>query len=252
MSARYLLRFDDVCPTMNWSVWDRVEEILLGAGVKPILAIVPDNQHPELRAAEPSPNFWGRVREWQKRGWTLGLHGHQHLLHTSSGGILRLSKRSEFSNLLFDEQKSALRLALSIFEREGVIARVWVAPWHSFDAATLRALLELGIRQLSDGFSLYPFRDPGGMLWVPQQLWHFRRMPFGIWTICLHPNRWSAEDLDRFRSSVEEFRTALTDWQSVTSRYEHRKRTLLDSVFSNAYPRALKIRVSMKDQQDQP
>jgi len=242
MSAQYLIRFDDICPTMNWSTWERVEEILLTADIKPILAVVPDNRDPKLSVAEANLEFWQRARAWQARGWTIGLHGYQHLHATGDGGILKLNRWSEFSGLSFDEQRSKLRLAREILEGEGVRSELWIAPGHSFDTNTLRALDEIGIRYLSDGFSLYPCVDSIGMMWVPQQLWHFRRMPFGIWTVCLHANRWSLAELERFRSNVQEFRAVLVDWHSVISRYKNRKPTLLDSVFSKTYPRLRKMR----------
>ena len=55
MSAKYLIRFDDICPTMKWSTWEKVEDILLRSNVKPILAVVPDNQDPSLRAGGTKP-----------------------------------------------------------------------------------------------------------------------------------------------------------------------------------------------------
>ena len=48
MAARYLIRFDDLCPSMNWTVWCEVESILQAAGIKPLLAVVPDNADPQL------------------------------------------------------------------------------------------------------------------------------------------------------------------------------------------------------------
>jgi len=235
MSTQYLVRFDDICPTMNWSIWDRVEDVLLGAGIKPILAVIPDNQDPKLKTADTNAEFWDRVRAWQMRGWTIGLHGYQHLQVTRNGGILKLNQWSEFSGLTFDEQRWKLQRARGIFDREGVHPDVWIAPAHSFDANTLRALDEIGIRHLSDGFSLYPYRDSSGMMWVPQQLWHFRRMSIGIWTICLHLNSWSLADVDRFHFNVQEFADVLTDWCSVVSRYKDRRRSPMDYAFSTAY-----------------
>src|SRR5256885_866914 len=44
VSARYLVRFDDLCPTMNWDVWKSVEEVLFRTGIRPLLAVIPDNQ----------------------------------------------------------------------------------------------------------------------------------------------------------------------------------------------------------------
>lgn len=46
--AKYLIRFDDFCPTMNWSVWSRIEAILLSEGIRPLVAIVPDNLDKKL------------------------------------------------------------------------------------------------------------------------------------------------------------------------------------------------------------
>jgi predicted deacetylase len=242
MSAQYLVRFDDICPTMNWSIWERVEEKLVGAGIKPILAVVPDNQDPTLRAAKPNMDFWDRVRAWQMRGWTIGLHGYQHVYSTRNGGILQFNQFSEFSGLTFNEQISKLQRARDILKRERVHPELWVAPAHSFDVITLRALNEIGIRYLSDGFSLYPYRDSTGIMWVPQQLWHFRKMPFGIWTVCLHLNRWTLTDVDRFHSNLQEFGAVLTDWRSVVSQYEGRRRSPVDYLFSKTYPTAQRAR----------
>ena len=99
MSAQYLVRFDDVCPTMNWTIWNALEKILIEANVKPILAVIPDNQDPHLMAGRREERFWDRAREWQARGWTIGLHGYQHLFVTQDGGIVGTHPRSEFAGL---------------------------------------------------------------------------------------------------------------------------------------------------------
>lgn len=239
MSAKYLIRFDDVCPTMNWSVWSEVEHILADSCVKPVLAVVPDNRHPQLEAAAPNPQFWSAVRSWQQRGWTIGLHGYQHLASTEDGGILNVNPWSEFSGLSFEEQASKVRRALEIFEGYGVRPELWIAPAHSFDAITLRILRNAGIHCLSDGFSLYPYRDTCGTIWVPQQLWRVRKMPFGVWTVCLHVNRWDTADINRFRSELQQIASGLTNWKSVISLYRDRRRSLSDRVFSKTYPAAM-------------
>ena len=242
MSARYLLRFDDCCPTMNWDVWAQVENILLELGVKPILAVVPDNHDEKLKVCESDHAFWDKVRGWQSRGWTIGLHGYQHLYVTGDGGVMGLNRSSEFSGLSYAEQRSKLWQALDIFNRERVIPDVWVAPGHSFDKTTMQVLFDLGIQHLSDGFSLYPYLDSDGMMWVPQQLWRFRRMPFGLWTVCLHLNPWTAAEVSRFRSELSKFAGGLTDWPSAVAAYQGRKRNTLDRLFSRTYGIAVKGR----------
>ena len=78
MGVKFLLRFDDMCPTINWDVWQKLEDVMIEEDVRPILSVIPDNQDPILHECEPNERFWERVRAWQARGWTIGLHGYQH------------------------------------------------------------------------------------------------------------------------------------------------------------------------------
>jgi predicted deacetylase len=242
MSARYLVRFDDICPTMNWSVWSQVEVLLCEHRITPILAVVPDNRDPKLVVADSDPRFWDRVREWQARGWTIGLHGYQHTYVTRDAGLLGLNARSEFSGLSAPEQEAKLRLAIEILRREGVAPEVWIAPAHSFDTNTLLALARLGVTCLSDGFSPFPYSDDRGMVWVPQQLWRFRPMPFGVWTVCFHPNSWTAGQLDVLRANLSRYRHAITDFRSVVDAYAQRRRTFADSSYAAVHSAALLLK----------
>lgn len=201
--ARYLLRFDDVSPALDWAAWKPVEAALLASGVKPILAVIPDNRDPKVKAGPADADFWNRVRTWQARGWTIGLHGLHHTCVTRAPGLLKLSDKSEFAGLDREEQLRKLKLGLEIFAREGVRADVWVAPSHSFDENTLWALRQVGLSIVSDGMALRPFRDDQGMVWVPQQFARMRPMPWGVWTFCYHPNHIKGRELAAFRQGLE-------------------------------------------------
>jgi predicted deacetylase len=198
MFARYLIRFDDICPQMNWSKWERVEQALLNQNVRPILAVVPDNRDPKLSRDPPRKDFWEKVRGWQARGWAIGLHGYQHQYVNREAGMLGINRQSEFAGLGYEEQLAKLRAGLAIFAQEGVRADCWVAPGHSFDWTTVKALADVGIRTISDGFALGPYRDELDSRWIPQQFARMRAMPFGIWTFCYHPNEMSDAELVRF------------------------------------------------------
>ncbi|MEM5789386.1 MAG: DUF2334 domain-containing protein, partial [Syntrophobacteraceae bacterium] len=87
-STRYLVRFDDICPTMNWIVWDKIEPMLVQYRVSPILAVIPENRDPKLHVQPPVPAFWDRVRDWQSRGWTIALHGYRHVYVNQNRGLL--------------------------------------------------------------------------------------------------------------------------------------------------------------------
>lgn len=57
MGARFIVRFDDFCPTMNWTVWEAIETILDRYGIRPIIAVIPENKDPQLMVAEVNPDF---------------------------------------------------------------------------------------------------------------------------------------------------------------------------------------------------
>jgi predicted deacetylase len=246
MMPEYFIRFDDICPTMDWLKWEPVERALIAARVKPLLSVVPDNRDPELQAAPAHPEFWQKVREWQTLGWSIGLHGFQHRYESTSAGMLGRNGRSEFAGLTEPVQREKLQRGLEIFEREGVRAEAFIAPGHSFDQVTVRLLSRLGVNCISDGYALYPYVSGEGMLWVPQQLGWFRKMPFGLWTVCLHVNPWSPRRIERFREDLSAFRESTISLDDIRSRYGHRSRTLSDQLFHNCYRvvRNLKARVT--------
>ncbi len=213
----YLLRFDDICPTMDWKIWDKIEPVLLERRVKPIVAVVPDNRDPVLAMGPPAKNFWERVRQWQSWGWSIGLHGYQHRYVNTNGGLLKLPKKSEFAGVSRREQEEKLRAGLEIFKAEGIHADAWVAPWHSFDETTVQLLPELGIRIISDGFTLFPFDWQKGVTWVPQQLWSLQPRTKGVWTVCLHSNEWNQARCERFSLELERFGPNIGSLERVVS-----------------------------------
>lgn len=246
MPARYLIRFDDICPTMNWKMWSRIEQALIDQKIKPILAVVPDNQDDKLRVASPHPQFWEEVRRWQAQGWTIGLHGYQHKFVTQQSGIVGIQRRSEFAGVPASEQYEKLERAVEIFRSNGVQPEVWIAPAHSFDWNTVAALQKLGITTINDGFAIAPHTDPRGLLWVPQQLWRFRWRPFGIWTVCCHHNRWTEQQFSEFQRDLSEHCSAIADLPAVSAEYVRRRHTLLDSAYAFAHSTALSWRAAMQ------
>ncbi len=230
-SVRYLVRFDDICPSMNWKVWESIEQILLENHIKPILAVVPDNQDPALNIDPPHSDFWARVREWQEWGWTIALHGYQHLSVLNEGGILNLNSKSEFAGLGEQEQREKLQSAMAIFRANNVETHVWLAPFHSFDSTTVKLLPEIGIDTISDGLSLNPYQEEDGILWIPQQMWKFRKMPFGgVWTINNHHNDWNETNLAIFSAFAQTHKNAFTSLTDIKREYTYRRRSIADNL----------------------
>ena len=241
MPASYLIRFDDLCPTMNWEMWSRIEAVLLDREINPLLAVIPNNLDEKLHYAPAHLSFWEEVRKWQARGWTIGLHGYQHRFVTQEPGMVGIQRRSEFAGVPPAEQEEKLLRAVEIFRSNGVRPEVWIAPAHSFDWNTVIALEKLGITTISDGFALAPHTDSRGLLWVPQQLWKFRWRPFGVWTVCYHHNGWTGPQVTRFQHDVSAYRDAITNLPAVSSRYGLRRHTLLDGAYAFAHSTVLSL-----------
>jgi peptidoglycan/xylan/chitin deacetylase (PgdA/CDA1 family) len=200
-----------------------MEQLLVEAGVKPILAVVPDNRDPKLMQDPPSPAFWDRMRACQARGWTIALHGYQHTYVNGEPGLLRLNRQSEFAGLAYETQLEKLRQGLAVFAREGLRAEAWVAPSHSFDWATVAALAAAGIRTISDGMGLAPFTDPLGSVWVPQQFASMRPMPFGIWTFCYHLDSFTGSDMATFRTRLRQLRPRMISLKEAVAMGDRRE-----------------------------
>jgi predicted deacetylase len=186
------------------------------------LAIVPDNQDPELIAAAENPKFWECARRWQACGWTIGLHGYQHRFVTTDPGIMGKNAFSEFAGLPATVQEEKLQQALEIFAHEELRPDIFVAPAHSFDQTTIECLLRCGISCVSDGYGLLPTLDASGMTWLPQQLWEFKSRLLGVWSICLHINRWGARELKEFETALEAFAGRFTTVPHSLGRYPAR------------------------------
>jgi hypothetical protein len=57
MTARYLLRLDDACPTRHRARWPRLEALFECWGIRPIVAVVPENADLEL-----AEGVWANAR----------------------------------------------------------------------------------------------------------------------------------------------------------------------------------------------
>jgi predicted deacetylase len=239
--ASYLLRFDDICPTMKWSNWEPIEVILREHEIRPIMAVVPDNRDPDLCLEPANPQFWNRVRSWQAAGWAIGLHGFQHTYVTRRPGLYSHRNASEFAGLPPGLQREKLKRALAILRGEGVSSNLWVAPGHSFDRTTVHLLREVGITSVSDGFTIFPYTDEQGIFWIPQQLSEkgFLSLPGGkpiqpkskgVWTVCFHLNAWTSEEIDRFRQEAGRYRALLRTADEVYAIYGGRQMDWLDRV----------------------
>ena len=188
MPARYLIRLDDIAPHMDWVRFERLARVFDEFGIQPLLGVIPDNQDPQLRQfPEYAGDFWEKVRSLQARGWEIAQHGFQHLYVTRDCGLMGINRLSEFAGLPFEEQLHKLARGQCLLRERGLRFETFMAPSHSFDELTLRALSELGFTTITDGFAPQPYRN-AGLTFIPQLFELPRPLPFGTHTFCLHLN----------------------------------------------------------------
>lgn len=194
--ARFVIRLDDVCPTMDHAKFSRARVHFEAAGVRPLLGVVPDNKDPDLEIDPPDSRFWETMRGLRKQGWGISQHGYQHRIHTDNRGLLGITPRSEFAGRPLEDQRGDLAAGQAILVENGIGTDVFMAPFHSYDSATLIALKDLGFTTLTDGYGLYPWRD-NGLMFVPQLFERPANLGFGTYTMCLHLNNMTLDDIDR-------------------------------------------------------
>lgn len=236
MTARYIVRLDDACETMDHAKWGRIEMILDRHDIKPIVAVIPANNDPKMKIGEVDAYFWTRVRGWADKGWEIALHGYDHVYITKELGLVPMNAESEFAGLPLDVQREKIRKGLAVFHEKNIESKMFVAPSHTLDLNTLEALrLESDIRVISDGVAYYPY-EQYGFVWIPQQLWGCVPKKKGVWTICLHPNVMADEEFLKLEVYLEEHAGEfVSDYAGLLGECQGTKRTLRSKWLSRMF-----------------
>ena len=188
--SKYLMRFDDITADMDWDKFVSVKKALEEHNIYSVLGVVPKNEDPDLivKSSLSEENFFSKIREFKKYGDTIAQHGTCHIQKTKNSGLLDIGNKSEFSGLSYEEQLSKLDFGKKILEKYEVWQPYFMAPYHTFDINTLKALKSLDFKAITDGYGFYPYQVEG-ITFVPQLLTSpVRFIPFGVQTFCIHTN----------------------------------------------------------------
>lgn len=194
--AQYILRLDDAAPHADWEKWERMEDLLDKYKIKPLVGVIPDCKDMKINVLMEKKNFWENVCKWKEKGWTIAMHGYDHVYITDNGGFNPVNHKSEFAGVPLEIQKEKIRKGVSVFREHGFEPEVFFAPSHTMDLNTLKALKqESGIRIISDTVANKPYHKYG-MTFVPLQSGRVRRLPFKVVTFCYHPNMMEDKDFE--------------------------------------------------------
>lgn len=231
--TKYLIRLDDACPYMYRVKWQRMEDILDKYDVKPLVGIIPANADSKTMLAPEDVDFWKKTYLWEKKGWSIALHGFDHVCKTDSGGLNPVHKRSEFAGLSYEEQSKKIRDGYTLLKDKGLDVKWFFAPSHTFDDNTLEAIKEYTpIRYISDMIATRPYLYKG-LTFVPCQMGVLREMPFsGYWCACYHPNIMKDGEFENLELFLKKHKDDFTSFDELP---ETGSKNFRDKLLSLAY-----------------
>lgn len=208
------IRMDDITPDMDWAKFLRFKELCDLYQVKPLIGVVPENQDSMLHIDEARNDFWEYLLELEKEGWIIAQHGCTHIYSTKKKGCFPLNAISEYAGKSYEEQLASLKKGKEILESHGIHTEIFMAPAHSYDKNTLKALKEAGFIKLTDGFGDKPYQWMG-MTFYPISFKQSNslKQESGYTTFVIHANTMNDKDFERYEKMFAEHKDKLISYQ---------------------------------------
>ena len=203
MSRKILIRFDDICPTMDWEQCNIAVDIMKEFGIKPLIGVIPKCEDPELKIMKEKVGFWEYIRELQANGFTIAMHGYTHRFDIEHKGIVNYGIKSEFAGHSYAEQNKKIRNGKRELEKHGIETDIFFAPAHSYDLTTLKVLSENGFKYVVDGKSKKPIMK-SGIICIPCRDAGVPKIhKRGTYIAVFHAHEWTRNDK---RAEFEKFK----------------------------------------------
>ena len=208
------IRMDDITPDMDWAKFLRFKELCDLYQVKPLIGVVPENQDAMLHIDEERDDFWECLLQLEKEGWVIAQHGYNHLYSTKKKGCFPLNAISEYAGKHYEEQLANLKKGKQILESHGIYTDIFMAPAHSYDRNTLKALKEAGFRKMTDGFGDRPYEWKGLTFYpISFKQSNSLKQEKGYTTFVIHANTMNEKDFERYEKLFAEHKDKLISYQ---------------------------------------
>lgn len=219
---KILVRFDDICPTMDFTQFEKAIEILRIYDIKPLLGVIPACKDPELQIGKPHEEFWEYIKLLQGKGYKLAMHGYTHVYDSQKRGIVNIGFRSEFAGHTYQEQYEKIRNGKETLKTHGIETDIFFAPSHSYDLNTLKALQANGFKYISDGMSSKPL-SRNGIICIPCRAAGVPKIKKnGYYTAVFHAHEWSRSDkvngYEDLKRLCEIYKDDIMDFDSYNDR----------------------------------
>lgn len=205
--VKYLYRIDDIHPRMMWDRFEQIMELFGEYDTVPLLGLIPDNQDESLMFDPENPDYHDIIKELVGSGRAqICQHGYRHVYTTVQASVNQYMygrvSPSEFANLSYETQYEMIKKGRQILQSGGHFTDSWMAPSHTNDKKTYRALKNLGFKYVTDGIALFPYKKYG-LVFIPQQIWEPKKeFGCGVFTICLHLDDLTDELIDEIRQHL--------------------------------------------------
>lgn len=207
------IRMDDITPDMDWAKFLRFKELCDLYQVKPLIGVVPDNQDEMLHMDTAREDFWDYLLQLQENGWCIAQHGCTHIYSTKKKGCFPLNALSEYAGASYEEQYASLQKGQKILQSHKIYTDIFMAPAHSFDKNTLKALKTLGFTRLTDGFGKLPY-EWQGLIFYPISFKQSSslKQEEGYTTFVIHANTMNDKDFERYEKMFREHQEKLISY----------------------------------------
>lgn len=241
------VRMDDITPDMDWENFNFFLDLFKKAEISPLLGIVPDNRDKNLRRGSAHEDFYELIKNLEKKGFSLAMHGCYHVYTTNSGGLFPLNNFSEFAGLSYEEQKELLSYGKERLKENGIETDIFMAPAHSYDENTLKALRELGFTKMTDGFGKKPYTY-NGMTFYPIsfRLGSSLKKKSGVTTMVIHANTVTDADKVGYKRIFEEYGKNMISYSEYL-KIEPVKRGGIGRLWESLLARVKRLLVSLRN-----
>ncbi|MBO5031590.1 MAG: DUF2334 domain-containing protein [Lachnospiraceae bacterium] len=228
------IRMDDITPDMDWAKFLRFKELCDLYQVKPLIGVVPQNMDENLHLNEPDTapvgDFWQYIKTLQEEGWCVAQHGVTHIYATKKMGCFPLNRLSEFAGTGYERQYKSLQKGKSILAEHDIHTDMFMAPAHSFDRNTIKALKKSGFCRLTDGFGDRPYTR-WGMTFYPisyRQSSALKKTK-GFTTFVVHTNTMNDKDFARYEQLFTQYQDRLISYAELFE-IQPKKRSIFGNI----------------------
>ena len=85
------IRMDDITPDMDWENFRFFQKLFEENKVMPLIGIVPENMDDNLKKDVPREDFFEEIRQLEKKGYCIAMHGCNHLYCTDKRRRTRMT-----------------------------------------------------------------------------------------------------------------------------------------------------------------